>query len=470
MELNSSLTEDTTIFDKEIQEVFSDLQQFVVASGTVKTAEELERMENEIVKMTDHLAGLLIGLQIQSALDSENVKEEAKKLILCFPKPMKNNGKQDVKIKPQRGGEIIISTTYYVRKGKAGKKKRNGCYAGLLLLGINDRCTPGLISEVSMMSAAMGSLEEARKMLEERGIKLNIKTLRSLTYRFSCRAREALTNNAVEFTDSVAGCRVVISVDGGRIRIRKNKRGPKTQKGRTRYSTEWREPKLLNIYVIDEKGNKSQDFKPIIDGVMKGPDAIFMLMKYYLSKLEIAQAKALLIVGDGAHWIWNRVNDLLEVLQIDKRKVYELLDFYHAVEHLGKVASLRKKWNATKKKQWIKKHRNLLKKGKVEAVIKAVQAICRGRNRKEVRRERDYFIRNKYRMDYDTAAKLNLPLGSGSMESSIRRVVNLRMKGAGIFWHKDSAEAMLLLRSFYKAGRWDMLKKLACSTPLDMVA
>ena len=44
-----------------------------------------------------------------------------------------------------------------------------------------------------MMLAAMGSLEEARKMLEERGIKFNIKTLRSLTYRFSCRVREALT-------------------------------------------------------------------------------------------------------------------------------------------------------------------------------------------------------------------------------------------------------------------------------------
>ncbi len=73
MELNSSLTEDITIFDKEIQEVLHNLKRFVAASGTVKTAEELEIRENEIVTMTDHLAGLLIGLQIQSALDSEHV-------------------------------------------------------------------------------------------------------------------------------------------------------------------------------------------------------------------------------------------------------------------------------------------------------------------------------------------------------------------------------------------------------------
>ena len=40
----------------------------------------------------------------------------------------------------------------------------------------------------------------------------------------------------------------------------------------------------------------------------------------------------------------------------------------------------------------------------------------------------------------------------------LRRVVNLRLKGASIYWLQDTAEAMLLLRSFYKSGRWDMLK------------
>jgi hypothetical protein len=49
------------------------------------------------------------------------------------------------------------------------------------------------------------------------------------------------------------------------------------------------------------------------------------------------------------------------------------------------------------------------------------------------------------------------------MESAIRRVVNLRLKGASIYWLEESAEAMLLLRSFYKSGRWDMLNKHALS-------
>ena len=73
-------------------------------------------------------------------------------------------------------------------------------------------------------------------------------------------------------------------------------------------------------------------------------------------------------------------------------------------------------------------------------------------------------------MAYDLAAKMKLPIGSGAIESAIRRVVNLRLKGAGIFWHADSVEAMLLLRSYFKSGRWDMLKNFANSASLPVSA
>src|SRR5262245_35090426 len=54
-------------------------------------------------------------------------------------------------------------------------------------------------------------------------------------------------------------------------------------------------------------------------------------------------------------------------------------------------------------------------------------------------------------------AARSIPLGSGSVESAIRRVVNMRMKGNGTFWRRDNAEIMLLLRSYLKAGRLDDL-------------
>ena len=52
----------------------------------------------------------------------------------------------------------------------------------------------------------------------------------------------------------------------------------------------------------------------------------------------------------------------------------------------------------------------------------------------------------------------------------MRRVINLRLKGAGIFWHEDHAEQMLLLRAYYKSKHWQVLTNKAFGTSLDNAA
>ena len=264
-------------------------------------------------------------------------------------------------------------------------------------------------------------------------------------------------------TDTLQGRRVVISTDGGRTRLREKKRGPKTTKGRSRYDGAWREPKLLIIYVVDAQGKQDKSFPPFIDGGFNGPDNLFKLLKGYLQVLDIQKSDKVLFVADGAHWIWNRVPGLIKALGINPESVYELLDFYHAVEHLGRVAGLRKSWSARERKSWIAKQRKLLLKGESASVVQAVQMLCRGRNSKAIKAERNYFVRNKYLLDFQTVKALNLPIGSGAIESSIRRVVNLRLKEPCTFWYKENAEKILMLRSYYKAGRWNCLKKMANS-------
>ena len=81
--------------------------------------------------------------------------------------------------------------------------------------------------------------------------------------------------------------------------------------------------------------------------------------------------------------------------------------------------------------------------------------------------ERNYFHRNRRRFSYARARCLRLPIGSGPMGSAIRRVINLRLRGPGIFWHEENAEAMIFIRSFYKAHRWDELRRCACNPPLE---
>ena len=56
-------------------------------------------------------------------------------------------------------------------------------------------------------------------------------------------------------------------------------------------------------------------------------------------------------------------------------------------------------------------------------------------------------------MTYDKPKVLNMPIGSGAIESAIRRVLNQRIKGPAIYWKEKSAQAIILLRSYFKAGR-----------------
>ncbi len=353
------------------------LRNYTSTPHLVQTAEALEEREQEITDIAKRLAALVTGLQIQASLDSEEIREAEDKLAKEWPNRLKSHEMNGVWIRTANGYKVWIRARYFRRKAKrTGKKRHKGFYLGLLLLGINDRCTSGFAAEVSLLSAMLGSLAEARNVLLERGIILDIKVLRRITYRFSERARLTQQIEGMGFAEGVAGRRVVVSMDGGRIRLREKKRGPKSKKGRTRYNGAWREPKLFIIYVVDADGKIERSFMPIMDAIIRGPDAMYKLLRSYLVQLGITKADKVLFVADGARWIWNRIPELVRYIGMKPEQVYELIDFYHAVEHLGKVANLRKSWTAKQRKSWIRKHRKLLQQGEVDKVINAVKEIC----------------------------------------------------------------------------------------------
>jgi hypothetical protein len=120
-------------------------------------------------------------------------------------------------------------------------------------------------------------------------------------------------------------------------------------------------------------------------------------------------------------------------LALKPNQVYERIDFFHGVEHLGKVAALRKSSSSKERKRWVRRHRTLFLRGQLEMVVAAVREICRGRGRSQIRTRRNYFVKNLARMRYDCIRALRLPMGSGCVESAIRRVVNLRLRGPCIF-------------------------------------
>src|SRR5512143_1932697 len=454
----------------EIREVQQQIEQLRRGSRVIRNTEDIRSWERQVTELTQRLSGLLLAEAMQRASDQPETIQKARPLIQGAGHEVKDQGKRDVTLRTACG-VIVVRVTYSSRncdRDRSGK----GMYPILLLWGLHDRCTSGVASEVSKLVAMLGSLEEVERVLADRGQPLDLKAIRSMAYRFAAHARAAQRTGSLNWGETVAGRRVIVSVDGGRIRLRTTKRGPKTAKGRNRYRTDWREPKLLIIYVVDEKGQMDRDFASVIDGTLGGPDAIFKLMEFYLRELAIATADKILFVADGARWIWNRVGALLRRLGIKPEQVEELVDFYHAVEHLGKMAALRRRWTVQERQTWIRRQRRRLLKGKIVEVQTAIDALCGPRSSKALKRERAYFKRNgeKGRMDYARLAALKMPIGSGAIESTIRRVVNLRLKGASIYWHKKSAEAVLLLRSYYKAGRWNHLERQALTITTRVTA
>jgi hypothetical protein len=454
----------------EIQDVQQQIETKRRDGRVIRTAEDFKSLERAIAALTDRLSALLMAEATQAALDDPENRRQARSLAQGAGHTIKDQGRRDFTLRTTCGA-IIVRATYFRRncdRTKAGK----GMYPMLLLWGVHDHCSAAVVSEISKLVAMLGSLEEVEQVLSDRGQPLDFKTIRTIAYRFAARARAAQRAGDLNWGETVAGRRVVLSIDGGRIRIRTTKRGPKTAKGRDRYRTDWREPKWLIIYVVDEKGEMDRDVLAVIDGTLDGPDAIFKLMEFYLREFKITTADKVLFVADGARWIWNRVGALLRRLGVEPDRINELVDFYHAVEHLGKIAALQRRWTAAERQAWIGRQRRCLLKRGIKEVQAAIEAVCGPRPGKALKRERDYFKRNggTGRMDYARVAALKLPIGSGAIESAIRRVVNLRLKGPSIYWHKASAQAVLLLRSYYKAGRWNHLERQGLTTTPDIAA
>ncbi len=453
-----------TDIDTKLQELFSSLEVLRERYLSINTADDLEKLELEARTIGLKIADLSTARVLQERIHQPQFREECRDFARNYGKKLVYKGLRMVCVCFPGGNSVRLQVPYWSRKGAAGRKGK-GLYPALYLLGIHDRCTPLLSSEIAMTSAALSSFEEARAMLESRGCSLNLKTIRKIAKRFANRAR--LSNNMdglpLPEDHDLKGRRIVISTDGGRLRIRKNKKGRKTKRKRHRYNTDWREPKLIIIYAVSADRRIDKFFLPIIDGSLGGPDAVFGMIYRYLSILDVSEVDKLLFVADGALWIWERA-PLLHVMLAKEGivcEIIELIDFYHAVEHLNDFAKHMHRWSNTKKDKWVKTQKKTLKSGRIDEVIVALELAAKRSRDKLIRREVGYFVKNRHRFSYDLVAAAGLPIGSGAIESAIRRVVNLRLKSPCIFWNEDTAEEMLLLRSYYKTGRWEQLKTMA---------
>jgi DNA polymerase III subunit epsilon len=203
---------------------------------------------------------------------------------------------------------------------------------------------------------------------------------------------------------------------------------------------------------VDDHGNKERTGAVFYDGTLQSAAALFTLLTLRLTQLGIHQARLLIILGDGASWIWNGVPALRSDLALPLR-VVEIVDWGHAAGKLMPPAKVG--LPEPQQHHWYKRMRTFLKQGDVRTIIAALQELDQSHDTDEVIRTTiQYFQTHEVRMQYQTFRAEGLPIGSGVIESGVRRIINLRLKGASIFWRPENAEEILYLRCQIKSGRW----------------
>ncbi|MBH8551225.1 ISLre2 family transposase [Nostocaceae cyanobacterium CENA357] len=348
------------------------------------------------------------------------------------------------------------------------KTSNQGFCPFLKWLGMSESITPLVWSTIAKYGAISGSFEAARTTLIDWGINISLKRIERLTYYFGkigidLRKNKLndLESGTLSNLNTLKDQRVVIAADGGRTRIRINKKGRrKVKTNRHGFVGEWMEPKLLTIYVVNEQGKKIKTSAiPVTnDGTYSGYKEFLKILEMYLVNLGISEAKQVLLIADGADWIWIHIPPLLKKLKCPL-ETYQLLDFYHAASHLQDFADAAFSTN-DERQQWFQKARKTLKKGQALDLMRNMGEFifeANGERLKTLVRERNYILKAYRRrlLNYNSVALKKLPLGSGAVESLIRQVVNLRMKGNSKFWLQDNAEIMLHLRCQWIAKSWD---------------
>jgi hypothetical protein len=164
-----------------------------------------------------------------------------------------------------------------------------------------------------------------------------------------------------------------------------------------------------------------------------------------------SRAEKKVVMGDGAEWIWNLAEPYFP-------GAVQIVDLYHARQHLWELARKLNPNDEVNQKAWIKVHqRRLLDKGKIEKLVGSLRSIVSTNPEviEKIRTEADYFERNAARMRYPKFRRQHLFVGSGVIEAGCKTVIGSRLKQSGMFWTVRGANAIIALRCCHLNGRFE---------------
>jgi hypothetical protein len=162
-------------------------------------------------------------------------------------------------------------------------------------------------------------------------------------------------------------------------------------------------------------------------------------------------AKRVVVLGDGAAWIWKQAD-------LNFVGATQILDFWHASERLWRVArAAYADVGEQAVPAWVSQRQAQLRNSDLAGVFRALSELERSHPcaAAVVAETRTYYKNNRMRMDYASYEGQGLSIGSGAIESGCKQVVTQRLKGAGMRWTEEAAQAIAHLRCLQLSSMWE---------------
>lgn len=259
--------------------------------------------------------------------------------------------------------------------------------------------------------------------------------------------------------------RLYIELDGVLARLRRGS-VPMEQEERHRQGDVYREIKAGAVFRA-ERGPKRSELVPgvYVDTPASGSMRYvarrtakggFDWLLYQLAvECGLEQAQQVVVLGDGAPWIWNLAAEHFP-------GALQIVDLYHAKEHVWAVAHAVFGGATKASTAWATPACSLLEEGQILDLVSAIVALPPippepGQARSIPARAVDYFTTNAERMHYPLFRAQGMHLGSGIAEAACKTIVSTRAKRSGMRWTPEGLDALLPLRTSVLNGAYDSL-------------
>ena len=231
----------------------------------------------------------------------------------------------------------------------------------------------------------------------------------------------------------------------------------------------WKELKVGTVFEVEpqrEVQEGARDTKEEVHAVnnsytaiLGGPKQFGQALWAESSRRQFSQAQETIALGDGAPWIWNVVAEHFAYSQ-------QAVDWYHAKEHLYHVAHVAFGEGTANAIRWAKGMETPLYQGQIWQVVGAIKRLSERYHRveQELRKEAEYFARNKRRMQYLELREEGFPIGSGMVESGCKQF-HARFTGPGMRWSRVGAERLAPIRAAILSKRFHEVWAAAYNLP-----